>query len=448
MATHIPSLRATVGARVVDPRELASAPRALVRFGDAPDGLPWLCDVDRSSRIDHLYATVCGLFDADAVGALPDDVRAATAGALARGLMGVHEVTLDGRAGRAFVSRQPARALFGPTLLEQALAPAAAAPPPPSSALPITAASAYGMHDALEEAIEASRSSRHVLLTLEGEAWTATVADAARALRTPAPPFRRVVFESLVALDGATAKLAAGYDTWRVPVADRAAYVAALTRAGEAPGGGSARFELPRATVMRVLVEVARLIGELHARGAVHGDLTPGNILLDGARPTAADALQIEVGQIATAATFAWAAPEQVVGRPLDPRADVFALGKMVCALVGAVPFGERIEYVVPTGGNVSRSVQLLKTDGVFLDAKALGVPRDWQLRWQDVLGRMLAYDRDRRPRDGATVAVELVELAERFPPPGGVELAGRFGALAPIVGPGPWPVARVIADG
>src|SRR5512144_1910480 len=43
--TAIPPLRAVVGARIVDARELDRAPRALVHFGQSPDGLPWLCDV-------------------------------------------------------------------------------------------------------------------------------------------------------------------------------------------------------------------------------------------------------------------------------------------------------------------------------------------------------------------------------------------------------------------
>ncbi|HTL34531.1 MAG TPA: hypothetical protein VL326_15490, partial [Kofleriaceae bacterium] len=55
--TAIPPLRQAVGARIVDARELDKAPRALVNFGQAPDGLPWLCDVDRTSRINMLYQT-------------------------------------------------------------------------------------------------------------------------------------------------------------------------------------------------------------------------------------------------------------------------------------------------------------------------------------------------------------------------------------------------------
>ncbi len=448
--TAIPALRSVVGARIADARELDRAPRALVDFGQAPDGLPWLCDVDRSSRIDHLFRTVAGLFDVDRVDDLPTGVREATEGALARGLMGVHAITLDERGPQpAFVTRRSARSLFGPTLLEQLLTPSTGATSTSEPALAaVTSMSGVGMTEALEEAIAAAESGRHVVLTLGGEAWTATVADANRALRIPAAPYRRAIFESIAALSGATAKISASYETWRVPLINVSAYVDALVRAGDAPNGGSVCFEIPRASVLRVLVDVASLVGEKHRRGIVHGDLTPSNVLIERGRAVSPDALDIEIGGLSAAATFEWAAPEQIVGRPLDPRTDVFALGKLACALVGAVPFGEQIDYVVPIGGAERKTVQLLKTDGVFVDAKALGVGRDFQAAWQDALLRFVAYDREKRVESGAAAATVLGELLERFPPPGTLSLAGEHGDIVAVQTPTTWPLARVIADG
>lgn len=449
--THIPPLRTLIGARIVDARELDQAPRALVHFGQAPDGLPWLCDVNRTHRINQLYSTVAGLFDCEAIEDLPPTVREATHGALAKGLMGVHAITLDQRGPQqAFVTRRSARTLFGPTLLEQILSPTTASVRDPATMThrAITSASSFGMAEALEQAIEASKAGRHVVLTLSGETWTAMVTDANRALRIPAAPYRRATFESLSALQGAVARVSCGYDKWSAPLVDLGAYTEIMMRAGETPLGGQVEYELPRATVLKILVGVAELIGERHRRGIVHGDLTPSNVILDGSRPTSADSLDLEIGQVATAATFEWASPEQIVARPIDPRADVYALGKMACALVGGVPFGEQITYRVPTGGNDAKTVQLLKTDGVFIDAKELGVGRDWQSAWQDTLARLVAYDRDKRLDSGATAAQALGQLAERFPPPGTVTLTGNFGSLLPVMRPTTWPLARVITDG
>jgi len=453
--THIPSLRSLVGAQIVDARELDKAPRALVHFGQAPDGLPWLCDVDRSSRIDHLFRTVAGLFDVGEVKDLPASVREATEGALARGLMGVHAIALDTRGPQpAFVTRRTARALFGPTILEQALSPQVVGDRSVNTSAAYARQSVTSVHqvgqmaDALEQSLEASRAGRHVVLTLSGETWTATVSDANRALRLPAAPFRRATFESLAALQGATAKILCGFESWTAPLADLAAYTDALVRAGQSNNGGDVSYEVPRATLLRVLASTASLLAERHRRGIVHGDVTPSNIILEGTKVTSADSLDIEIGQVAAAATFEWAAPEQVTARPLDPRADVYALGKMACALVGAVPFGEQITYRVPTGGHDAKTVDLLKTDGVFIDAKQLGVTREWQSAWQETLHKLVAYDRDQRYHDGAHAATALGQLAERFPPPGNLTVRGSFGSISPLQRPSTWPLARVISDG
>ncbi|HTL34869.1 MAG TPA: hypothetical protein VL326_17190, partial [Kofleriaceae bacterium] len=383
---------------------------------------------------------------------LPPTVREATEGALARGLMGVHAIALDPRGPLpAFVTRRSARTLFGPTLLQQLLAPHGQAPTVDDheqDRAVVTSVSPVGMAQSIDRAIEASKAGRHVVFTLGGETWTALVTDANRALRVPAAPFRKAVFESLGSLAGSVAKISCGHEQWVASVADTQAYIDALVRAGESNQHSWVSYLVPRATVLRIIVGVAELAGELHKRGIVHGDLTPSNVILVGSRPTSADALNVEIGQMAVAATFEWAAPEQVVGRPLDPRADVFAIGKMLCALLGAVPFGEKIEYVVPTGGDRAKTVQLLKTDGVFIDASALGVSREWQTRWQDALTKLVAYDRERRLDSGAATASMLGELLERFPPPGMATALGSFGKLAPVQRPSTFPLARVVTDG
>ena len=83
-----------------------------------------------------------------------------------------------------------------------------------------------------------------------------------------------------------------------------------------------------------------------HAVGIVHRDLKPENILIDRYRRWRitdfgiANATGEEV--VSSAGTPAFAAPEQLLGEPQGPAADLFALaGIVVFALSGKPPFGD-----------------------------------------------------------------------------------------------------------
>jgi serine/threonine-protein kinase len=83
-----------------------------------------------------------------------------------------------------------------------------------------------------------------------------------------------------------------------------------------------------------------------HAVGIVHRDLKPENILIDRYKRWRitdfgiANATGEEV--VSSAGTPAFAAPEQLLGEPQGPAADLFALaGIVVFALSGAAPFGD-----------------------------------------------------------------------------------------------------------
>nr|WP_279671960.1 serine/threonine-protein kinase [Flexivirga meconopsidis] len=131
-----------------------------------------------------------------------------------------------------------------------------------------------------------------------------------------------------------------------------------LDTASEPPGlglvmelaeGGSLAETLTRRGVLTpgelvtVLCPVARALHDLHGLGLVHGDLSPGNILLTGdGKPLIGD---LGMSQLAghvgdeVWATEAWAAPEVLAGAAVTPAADVYSLGAIAWrALTGAPP--------------------------------------------------------------------------------------------------------------
>jgi eukaryotic-like serine/threonine-protein kinase len=103
--------------------------------------------------------------------------------------------------------------------------------------------------------------------------------------------------------------------------------------------------------VVRVLREAASALAYAHARGVVHRDVKPDNLLLDreSGRTLVTDfGIARDLGSAAHAlttdgmvlGTVAYMSPEQAAGEPLDGRSDVYALGVVgFLLLTGQLPF-------------------------------------------------------------------------------------------------------------
>jgi eukaryotic-like serine/threonine-protein kinase len=106
---------------------------------------------------------------------------------------------------------------------------------------------------------------------------------------------------------------------------------------------------LPEADIVRIAGDVAQGLGFAHARGVIHRDLKPDNILLqsDGSAvisdfgiARALSGYVASTGVDMTIGTPQYLSPEQAQGRPLDPRVDLYALGvTLFKAATGEVPF-------------------------------------------------------------------------------------------------------------
>jgi serine/threonine protein kinase len=104
------------------------------------------------------------------------------------------------------------------------------------------------------------------------------------------------------------------------------------------------------AEVVRIITQVGRGLKHLHARGVLHRDVKPANVLFHtdpaGDRAMLSDLglgkSLAEVSRITLpGGTPAYVAPEQVLGERLDQRADLYSLGAVAyAAFTGQAPHG------------------------------------------------------------------------------------------------------------
>ncbi len=195
------------------------------------------------------------------------------------------------------------------------------------------------------------------------------------------------------------------------------------------------------ARTLPLLRRLCATLAYLHGEGIVHGDLKPDNVfVLPDETPVLVDfglasSVRGGVGREAlttargVTGTWAYMAPEQIRGEPLDPRTDLYALGCMMYELVtGSLPF--------PGGAREILWQHLTGTPRPLSDL-VTGVPP----RLEALILRLLAKAVHERVGYAEDVARTLAEIAGDVAPLPGYptpraylyrpELAGRDEPLA-----------------
>jgi tRNA A-37 threonylcarbamoyl transferase component Bud32 len=215
---------------------------------------------------------------------------------------------------------------------------------------------------------------------------------------------------------------------------DGTLYVAMhYVRGGDARSLVSRLGPLPPGYAGQIIAQIASALDAAHARGLTHRDVRPANILLDGDAGDAATGDHAYLsdfgmgtvftpGQVISAdqagGSLDYLAPEQIEGRPVDGRADLYSLActgfELLC---GAPPFG-------PDQGQTLIYAQIY-ADPPAVSARRAGLPA----AVDSVLATALAKDpADRYPSCG--------RFAEELRAALGVRPGERSGPVRPRQAP------------
>jgi serine/threonine-protein kinase len=165
---------------------------------------------------------------------------------------------------------------------------------------------------------------------------------------------------------------------------------------------------LPVDLTLEIIAKVADALDYAHAQSVVHRDIKPANIMrLNNGQIKVTDfgiariTSQSKTATGTVMGTPSYMAPEQLAGRKVDGRADLFSLGVMMYELLtGEKPF---------TGESVATLMYRIANEP---HAPVLSLRADLPLGCNDIVNKALQKDPDKRYQSGAAMAADIRALS------------------------------------
>ena len=164
---------------------------------------------------------------------------------------------------------------------------------------------------------------------------------------------------------------------------------------------------LPWREALEIIIPIARALDYAHESGVIHRDIKPANVILTPRGiPKLADfgIAKLPTGETTQTQTIVgtphYMSPEQLMGKAIDRRSDIFSLGVLLyTTIAGRPPFdGDDISSIVS---------QVLYKEQEPLSSMVKDTPPDLD----GVLARALEKDVDRRHSTAGELAEELIAI-------------------------------------